>query len=211
MIISYAHKYIFLKVSKTAGTSIQQFLYPALGRKDICIGVPGLSKPYLGMISHATAKEVKTHFPNEWETYFKFAFIRNPWDRMVSSYCFRHKIPKNEDFTITRTKFIQEIKSINQKFIKERFPLMNPLKTISIGDVVGIDRTCRFENLVNDFAEVCKRLKIPFDGRLPKAKSRHRIHKQHYSIWYDNFCRDKIITLFPTTIEQFGYNFEDRR
>lgn len=67
MPISHEHKLFLIHVPKTAGTSIQETL----------------KMDYAG---HHTPQQLKKKFPKEWETYKKFAVIRNPWDRMVSNY-----------------------------------------------------------------------------------------------------------------------------
>jgi hypothetical protein len=60
-------KALFVHVPRTAGSSIAVGLY---GRK----------------ISHHSAAYFKSIDPNGFDSCYKFAFVRNPWDRLVSSY-----------------------------------------------------------------------------------------------------------------------------
>ena len=43
---------------------------------------------YNKRFGHATAKEIQLKVGNEYENMFKFTIIRNPWDRILSSYMF---------------------------------------------------------------------------------------------------------------------------
>lgn len=70
-------KAIFVHVPKTAGTSIEQTLCEP-GRK---VG------------GHTTAAQFKNYFPAEFESYFKFAFVRHPLSRFLSAYAYLRSAP----------------------------------------------------------------------------------------------------------------------
>ena len=67
MPISHKHKVIFIHIPKNAGTSVLE----ALGIQEF---------------GHRKWFEYQYDYPNEWETYLKFAIVRNPFDRFVSNY-----------------------------------------------------------------------------------------------------------------------------
>lgn len=69
MPISDFIKTIFIHIPKNAGTAITN---------------SKTAKFYMG--GHHSAKEIKNQHPKLWEEYFKFAVVRNPWDRVVSNY-----------------------------------------------------------------------------------------------------------------------------
>lgn len=75
-------KIIFCHVDKTAGSMITKQLNP-----DIKIN--SILEPILHEDKHKTMKELIKKVTNE-EEYFKIAFVRNPYDRVVSKY-FHHK------------------------------------------------------------------------------------------------------------------------
>lgn len=67
--ISDQHRAIFVHVQKTAGSSI-----------SLAMGGTGREPR-----KHWHARELKELIePAVWDSYFKFSFVRNPWDRMVS-------------------------------------------------------------------------------------------------------------------------------
>jgi hypothetical protein len=69
MPISNELKLIFIHIPKNAGTAITN---------------SKTAKFFSG--GHQSAKEIMNQYPKEWNQYFKFAVVRNPWDRVVSNY-----------------------------------------------------------------------------------------------------------------------------
>lgn len=98
MIISHSHKFIFIKIPKTAGTSIVNHLGPYLNEemrnpslgdheriRDTLVGKVNEKKIYRpGIISISKENNLNQHF--DINDYFKFAFVRNPWDVRLSRY-----------------------------------------------------------------------------------------------------------------------------
>jgi hypothetical protein len=70
--INHKYKFIFLHIPRTGGTSIEKALFG-----QDWWGVHPPSK-------HLTAHMAKQIYAPYWQDYFKFTFVRNPWDRMVS-------------------------------------------------------------------------------------------------------------------------------
>jgi len=80
-----ARPLIFIHMSKTGGTSIEE----TLGIENVyanataeCRGIPFMEKRFS---KHATAAQAKNYYTDEeWQAAYKFSIVRNPWDRMVS-------------------------------------------------------------------------------------------------------------------------------
>lgn len=99
-----------------------------------------------------------------WDSYFKFCFERNPWEKTLSYYF--HKGQLDHD-------------SLDDFLRRGEFKQYNyPLYSAS-GEVI-VDRVCRFETLAEDLADVCDRIGLDFDGWLPKAKSKARGDRRPY-------------------------------
>ena len=99
MIISHKHKFIFLKPTKCASTSVEISLAKTTGGEDIVTKVStydstqddseyeDLSKNDEGFYNHMKPEEIKKKIPEEiWRTYKKITIVRNPWDLVVSRY-----------------------------------------------------------------------------------------------------------------------------
>ena len=93
MIISALHKFIFVAIPKTGTHSVRRALREHLGLKDIeQVGlfvqkqfpIPDLAQLQHG---HLSLEQVRPYLsPETFKACFKFAFVRNPFDRFVS-YC----------------------------------------------------------------------------------------------------------------------------
>lgn len=93
MIVSHRHRFIFVAVPKTGTHSVRQALREHLGPTDMeqarlfvekQFPIPDLARLGHG---HLSFQDVRPYLGEDvFETYLKFAFVRNPFDRFVS-YC----------------------------------------------------------------------------------------------------------------------------
>jgi len=98
MIISHRLKYIFFHVPKTAGTSVAEVLLSSAFMPDVVGKWEGMPKHKLkekplmdwNLKQHSNVQQTRQYFEEytnkNFDEYFKFGFIRNPWDRQVSIY-----------------------------------------------------------------------------------------------------------------------------
>jgi chondroitin 4-sulfotransferase 11 len=160
----------------------------------------------------------------EFREHFKFAFVRNPWDRLVSCYSdkvmdarragespFRH-VPSERGSRLYRgmpfAEFVETVCEIpdegsNMHFVSQHRIVCGPAEDRSImADFVG-----RFENLSADFAEVArrigggKRLELPHRMRSASRESRP------YTEFYDDRLKDLVHERYREDVEIFGYSF----
>ena len=154
MIISEKYKFIFIVVPKTATSSIEK----ALGKYGSVI----VDRAADG--KHKAANEVRKEMGEEvWNQYFKFSFVRNPLSWTASWYNFRSRDElKNKDsqnhsnYTGNMT-FEEFIKSDDWVVAGDG---QSSWVTDDEGKVI-VDYIGKFENLQNDFDEVCSRIGIP--------------------------------------------------
>lgn len=103
MIISNSKQFIFVHITKAAGTSIKKQLEQSLAWNDLVLGGTVLGEKMqwayherFGMHKHSRAKEIqKTIGRALWDNYFSFTFVRHPYSRAVSLYTYIQKLVKS--------------------------------------------------------------------------------------------------------------------
>ena len=78
VMISHEHKCIFVHLPKVAGDSIERAL------TNEGWHTPRGKIPY--KIQHEPSSSLKEIYAEFWDEYFKFSFVRNPWDLLISTY-----------------------------------------------------------------------------------------------------------------------------
>ncbi len=82
MILSHSHKFIFICSSKVGTTSMEHVLQPLQEGGEYDFGAGGLFPPKHvppALLRAAVSEQI-------WAQYFKFVFVRNPWDWVVSQW-----------------------------------------------------------------------------------------------------------------------------
>jgi hypothetical protein len=152
---------------------------------------------------HPLASIVKDRV-GEWERYFKFAFVRNPWGRLVSWYNMgvrnrRYMAGHLHSVACDFADFLQEPDE-SYEGIDRRRPQVD-----FICDAAGhclVDFVGRFETLEADFATVCQRIGVA--ARLPHH---NRTDPVDYRIYYTPALRELVAKRFARDIAAFGYDF----
>jgi hypothetical protein len=146
---------------------------------------------------HSGARDVQQVVGDEvWNSYFRFCFERNPWDKVISLYFWRHKSEPRPPIS----EFIQSGKA-NLVGGPGGFDLY------SINGEIVVDRVCLYENLEQEIEYLAQRLNLPEIPQLPRAKAEFRKDKRHYQAILSEEDRIKISRVFAREIAYFGYMF----
>lgn len=223
---------LFVHIPKAAGQSVEQVFIKALGltwetraplllrtNDNILLGPKSLA--------HLTAQEytdMKYMTPEQFSRYFKFSFVRNPYERLVSTYIYFDYI-KKFDFK----HFLDTIVSNNLDERSTRHFLPQHNYIYDKNGSILVDYVGRFENLQNDFNHVCGCIGMP-NTILPHAnktksnnknlgtlrmvkklakdlyswKSQQR-HRSRYMDYYDEESFALVNNLYEADFRLFGY------
>ena len=211
--ISHKYKCIFVEVPKSGSTSVRAILGKAWkphlnlwqikkqmetywtrygGRKNRI-----LASLYL-LLPEERRREIGRR---QFETYFKFGFVRNPWDRVVSLYERNEAVQMRQVMTFEEfVRWIQYSSSTCVHSSPHRYQLdwFVDANGKMLADFIG-----RFERLEEDWAVVAK--KIGVSEVLPHARANPRA--RHYTEYYTPETQSIIEEKFKVDIETFNYRF----
>jgi len=164
---SIDNKAIFIHIPRTAGSSIVK---------------AGIKEVY----GHVSYDWYKNRIPDEYDNYFKFAFVRNPWDRLVSIYFYLNQVQSPLDRlwaeqNIKKYKTFEEfvlcwVNEINIRKYMHFIPQYSYLYNNSLQ--LEVDFVGRFETLDKDYAIIANKLGIK--PVLPKVNSSNKLSYRDY-------------------------------
>jgi hypothetical protein len=224
MPLSHKGRFVFIHVPKVAGTSlIRSFeeadldldfmginLWPRLGATDRRIEIVRKLRSVFPVNTiagfaeqHMPAVVLREFLPPEmWEEYFKFAFVRNPWDLVVSTYHFFQQYPAamamDPDY-----RFVVEYLDF-ERFVYLYPTLISDMSSMFCDERGApiVDYIGRFETMEEDFSVISQRIGIDVELQHVNASRR-----SSYRDYYSDLSRSVVASHFARDIERFGYEF----
>jgi hypothetical protein len=205
-----------MKTRKTAGTSIQLALSEFCGADDII--TPDVDTKHLGRNidkfytnhPHPTITETKQFLGDEiWNSYFKFAFVRNPWDLVVSRY---HWNRKGKDCSIEDFKSFLKVYCSDEAHFGPAHYFVNDLQQLytSANGQMILDYVGKFENLKSDLEKICDKIGLP-KLELPKKKNSYKPnYYKKYTQYYDEDSKSLVKKYFQEDIDMFEYQYNQK-
>lgn len=206
MIISAQHRFIFAAIPKTGTHAVRQALREHMGPQDMeQVGLfvnRKLPIPQLAQIGHGhlSLQQVRPYFrPEDFDGFFKFAFVRNPFDRFVSYCAF---------MTREHGQFEKNPQGVMRHFIDNPqwqhilFQPQHMFVTGADGQLLS-DYLGRVEQMQESYDEAARRIGIP-SRPLEKVNASSR---RNYRDYYDQSLIDGVAKLYARDLEYFGYEF----
>ena len=218
MLLSLRYNFLLVHIAKTGGTSVRAAL-GAYKWKDpyrlplfMCSRMSSLFKHRLAckLPRHAKAIAAMEMLPRGlFESLFKFAFVRNPWDLQVSSF---HHIRRErphlmngiDDFeTFLRYKLSPD--RPYQFHIDTSIQLQSDYLIDLHGNTI-VDFVGRYERLQDDFDTACRKIGIPTP---PLPHKRQAKTRKAYQSYYTDQTAELVASYFKPDIDMLGYKFDD--
>jgi hypothetical protein len=206
MIISPQHRFIFAAIPKTGTHAVRQALREHMGPQDLeqvglfvnrKLPIPDLAKVGHG---HLSLQQVRPYFrPEDFDGFFKFAFVRNPFDRFISYCAF---------MTREGGQFEKNPQVVMRHFMDNppwHHVLFQPQHTFVAGADGNLltDYLGRVEEMQLSYDEAAKRIGIP-SRPLDRVNASSR---RDYRDYYDQALIDGVAKLYARDLEYFGYEF----
>ncbi len=185
---------IFVHITKAAGTSIALSLFGAL--------------PY-----HYTAWQYRVIFGHKaFNRYFKFTFVRNPWDRLYSAYSYlnnggwdeydRRWAEKNLADVATFDEFVLDWLTPERLYSHIHLWPQNWF-VLDAKDRLLVDYLGYFETIGEDFSLIASRVN-------PTASLKHTnaSPRNDYRSVYSGDAIERVASLYGKDIALFGYQFD---
>ena len=230
--ICHHYKCVFIHIPKCGGQSIAHVFLNALDldwttRAPLLIRTnnrPELGPPRLAHLKATEYVEYKYLTQEMFDGYFKFAFVRNPWSRVVSLYKYYGFSQKLEFKSFLLGVF-------KDKLLDEKRWFVGPQSDFvcSADDTLMVDYIGRMENIQEDFRYVCKEIGLPSTDvpHVNKSKNRGPVFSlrpkplaknllsslrkkripsfNRYQDYYDTESADFVAQLYERDIRLFSY------
>ena len=185
MLISHKHKFITIDIPKTGTRTLRESLQP-LGVIDV-VGQPEWKNFY----QHGSINDCERGFEErgwDFENYFKFSMVRNPWRRYVSFFLW---IKNNEN----RKAFSME--DIIKTYPSQDFYLLKNKNLV-------IDMVGQLEIIETSFSSFCRKVGIKTPPKLQHSNKSE--YKTHYTEYYTQELIDMVAEKEKWMIDKFNYN-----
>ncbi len=233
-------KGLYTHIPKTGGTSIKDALEPIKDsviiteNSEIIKQHPHMPHEHLQVLNFRKSNSMrkKEVIGDEiWNNLYKFAFVRNPWDRYVSNWQWLAlRLGQRNSWVMRGWRGIDGHVSF-KSFVKQMgacyldSPQLHPYQhdkwhirnqihhLVDYEGNIILDHVGRFENLTEEFETICKELEL--DIALPHLNYfghqeglPMRKEKPHYSTYYTDELVEIVKKRSQADIEAFGYEFE---
>lgn len=188
---------IFVHIPKCAGTSIEKAL-GIYGKPECWHGV--------GLPQHWTLNKIVERYGEQiLDDNFVFAFVRNPWDRIVSEFNYLHKISDPAVRGRGFPWFVENVVDGKTSCSQHVAVHLRPQSDFLANYEDKVDFIGRFENLQKDWVELGERL----GKSLPKLG--HENKSPHFGIdhrsSYNETTKQIVQDIYQNDIKFFDYSF----
>ncbi|HZJ16871.1 MAG TPA: sulfotransferase family 2 domain-containing protein [Chthoniobacteraceae bacterium] len=226
MLVSHRHRFIYTKTVKTAGTSVEVYFEPycvpegqwrfshAHPEHVSDAGIVGFrgsdrEKEGANWWNHMPAAGIRRQLGEElWSRYFKFAVIRNPFDKAISAFHFSQRKRRHGGlFERVRNWFHSpkgDLRTQFKQWMRNGGLVIDHDKYLIDGELC-LDYFIRYEQLAQGIEHVCKTVGVPFrPDDIPRLKTGTRPARE-MAEYYDPEAVDLVAARYRWELDYFGY------
>jgi len=202
LLVDDEHKFVYVPISKNACSSIKNWYAKLKGDEEYSF------EKSADFHTKQGEKYNKIFF----EDYFKFAIVRNPWERLLSAYQFKFLKKKdspvpiinklingNENKTISFEQFVKYV--CNSKDAQCDVHWMPQNKFL---DDIKVDYIARMETLEDDLKEISKHIGIKIEIEKLNASKKYDL-----SDYYTPLLAEMVGKRYKGDIEKYNYNIKE--
>jgi len=218
VILSLSHRFIFVLVPKTAGSSVTMALRPyalmpprtlwrSFSRRLPIVEPP--QKAHFRL--HETALDIRRKLsPPVFESFERFAVVRNPFDHAVSHFRYMRQFRDRKvaerferlsfrDYLAERTKK----PSLRTPFFA-RLPDQSHFLIDQRGELL-VDRVVKFERLDLEMTGLARDLGLKGFTLKRLNVTRDKPRKRSWQSYYDTATRDMVLAIYDRDFDTLGY------
>jgi len=189
-------KCIFVHIPKAAGISINRALFGNAGG------------------SHRSIFQYSLIYNElEFDEYYKFSFVRNPWDRLLSAYLFLKEGGLHENDANWGEKKLKQyncfhdfVKNwVNKSNIEKEIHFKPQYKFITLNGKIAVDDVYKVENIHVNFSKICAKLDVVNNLQ---TLNKTKVKLENYKNYYNEETINIVGRVYKKDIELFDYSFD---
>lgn len=187
MIIDHEKKIIGVCVAKTGSTTLRRLF-----------GIMEDPKPEF---YHMFLRDILL-INEEYKSYYKFGFVRNPYERLHSIYCdFKWSLDHTWDISLKQAKSFEDfILNLEVKEYKNYIHLQPQTDYLFVDGKLGVDFLGRYENYLQDVRTILSFLDIQ-NKNIPKLRNSTKIEP----LFYSEEMKEVVRRVYKKDFENFNY------
>jgi hypothetical protein len=217
MLLSHRYQFLYVHIAKTGGTSVRAALNKLRWRDPLYYltfpahKISAMTGHKLGLKfpRHSHIIAAKEMLPAEYfDSLFKLAVVRNPWDLQVSSFHHIHRERPEVMNGITDFNEFMRYKLDPDRPYQYHIDTSLSLQSDYLIDLHGnicVDFIAKYEQLQEDFNYICEQLKLP---KIVLPHQRHAASRDpNYRTYYDDDVIEAVARHFAADADSLAYQF----
>lgn len=168
-------------------------------------GQQSLPIPDIARIGHGhiSARRIRPYLEDAtWRDYFKFGFVRNPYDRFISTCFFLHR----NDPEFRENPLLNMKQALKNRSFRQRV-LVRPqtLQLIDENHELALDYVGRYESLQSSFDAICAKIGVESEALGHENASQ----RGNCTDYYDDELQQAVADFYADDLRRFDYQFPE--